>query len=246
MSDLSDNSALKWIRSELDLSLETARNNLERYIEDEGGDELIEEAIANLHQVCGTLQLVQIYGAAMLAEEMELVSRGLRDDKIKKRDEASEALMLGLVQLPEYLEKLEAGATDSPLSLLPLLNEMRVAREAQLLSEIALFAPGLDDKLSASADDIAANEKLPGMARNLRHRYHKALLDWYRDIDAQGGLRTIARVFDQLESTASSNTVQRLFRVAQAAVLAQKFPRKRNNTRTGYWGLKLPVPPKKK
>ena len=142
MSDLGDNSALKWIRSELDLSLNTAQNCLEKYVEEEGGDGQIEECVSCLHQVCGTLQLVQIYGAAMLAEEMELVAEGLKNNQIKKREEASEALMLGLVQLPEYLEKLESGARDIPLLLLPLLNELRVARDESLLSEVTLLPPG--------------------------------------------------------------------------------------------------------
>ena len=40
-------------------------------------------------------------------------------------------LMRGIVQLPDYLERLQSGHKDIPIVLLPLVNELRTARGEQ-------------------------------------------------------------------------------------------------------------------
>lgn len=220
MSDVQDHSALKWIRGELDSSLELARHALESYVDESGPETELDSCIAQLHQVRGTLQLMQLYGAAMLAEEMELVAKALGSLGEKRREESAEALMVGLAQLPEYLEKIESGSADSPILLLPLMNELRAARDASLLSEVALFAPDLEGKLLPADGTQDANPELPAITRKLRYQYHKALLDWYRGVDTTGGLERIAGIFWDLEKSAWTDQLKRLFRVGQAVVNA--------------------------
>lgn len=53
-----------------------------------------------------------------------------------------------------------------------------------------------------------------------------------------------AQNFKQL-AVAHQGTYQDVGVHPQAALIAQKMPRQRNNSRNGYWGLKLPVVPKK-
>ena len=54
-----------------------------------------------------------------------------------------------------------------------------------------------------------------------------------------------AKTFKQL-AISHRGTYQDVGVHPQAALIAQKFPRKRNNTKNGYWGLKLPLVAKKK
>ncbi|WP_260294297.1 Hpt domain-containing protein [Sedimenticola hydrogenitrophicus] len=220
MSDVQDHSVLKWIRGELDSSLDAARHALESFLDGTGPDTELELCITQLHQVRGTLQLMQLYGAAMLAEEMELVAKVLGSLGEQRRKESAEALMVGLVQLPEYLEKIESGTADNPILLLPLMNELRAARDVSLLSEVALFAPDLERKLLPAEGAQEVNPELPALTRKLRYRYHKALLDWYRGSDSAGGLERIAEIFRDLEQAAWTDQVQRLFRIGQAVVNA--------------------------
>ncbi len=220
MSDVQDHSVLKWIRVELDSSLEVARHALESYVDEAGPEAELESCINQLHQVRGTLQLMQLYGAAMLAEEMELVARALGSLGEPRRKESAEALMVGLAQLPDYLEKIETGSLDSPILLLPLMNELRAARDASLLSEVALFAPDLERKLLPADGTQDGNPELPAITKKCRYQYHKALLDWYRGADAAGGLARIAGIFRELEQNAWTDPVRRLFRVSQAVVNA--------------------------
>ena len=101
-----DRSTLRWIRGELDQTLREARNSLEDFVE--GQNERLGECVDRLHHVHGVLEMVQVYGAAMLADEMEQLALALSQGQVKRPESAAEALMLGMVQLPAYLEKIEA------------------------------------------------------------------------------------------------------------------------------------------
>lgn len=217
MSNTQDYSSLKWIKGELDEAVRLARQDLEEHIEGGGDAALMESCATRLHQIQGTLQMVQIYGAAMLAEEMELVARAIARDEIPKKVEAAEALLQGLIKLPDYLEQLLEGGRDHPVILTPLLNDLRASREQSLYSEAALFAPELDQWLQAGEVAETPNRRLRKIARGLRHKFHKGLLDWYLDRDIAGGLGAIREVLLELEDSAGTEQVKRLFRIARAA-----------------------------
>ena len=72
--------------------------------------------------------MVELYGATMAAEEMEILTQALLDKQVNNRDDAYEVLMRGILQLPDYLEHLLAGHQDIPVVLMPLLNDLRAAR----------------------------------------------------------------------------------------------------------------------
>ena len=60
----------------------------------------------------GVLRLVEVYGAALLAEEMEHVTRYLLSagSDHKRQGDGLDALMRAMVQLPTYLERVLSGA----------------------------------------------------------------------------------------------------------------------------------------
>ena len=62
---------------ELNLTLGEARTALESYVEQPQNVSLLNRCAAELHQVQGVLKVLEIYGAALLAEEMEQVARYL-------------------------------------------------------------------------------------------------------------------------------------------------------------------------
>ena len=65
--------------------------------------------LAYIHQVNGILQMVQFFGAALLAEEMELVAHALLEKKVVNVNEAQEVLMQAILQLPHYLERIQSA-----------------------------------------------------------------------------------------------------------------------------------------
>ena len=71
---------------------------------------LLQRCVSDLHQVQGVLRVLEIYGAALLAEEMEQVAHYLLTParRSKNQAEALDALMRAMVQLPSYLERVLA------------------------------------------------------------------------------------------------------------------------------------------
>ncbi|MGH8077596.1 MAG: Hpt domain-containing protein, partial [Lysobacter sp.] len=135
MREAIDTTTLGWIKPELDETLRQARQEIETFAENPGDASRMRACAAHLHQVHGTLRMIELSAPAMVAEEMERLAVALQQGAVTDRDEACAALMRGVVQLPDYLERLQGGHRDIPIVLLPLLNELRATRGEPGLSE---------------------------------------------------------------------------------------------------------------
>jgi len=228
MTSPADYSALNWVKSEIDETLNNARHTLEAYVANPQDISQMRFCIAHLHQVRGTLQMIELYGAVLLAEEMELLARWLIDaepgQKEAAQEDAYEILMRSILQLPNYLERLQKGHVDNPVVMLPLLNELRAVRSRPLLSESMLFAPDLSVvPLPASsqseergAESLEAVKDVRALARKLRPAYQQALLNWYRNHRASASLERLAGIVEELQQAVRMDTVAQVWWVAGA------------------------------
>ena len=209
---------LRWVKGELDETLKEARHALEAFVEHPTDIGHITRCAELLRDTQGTLQMLEIYGAALLAEEMEAVARDLEQGDLDRREDACEVLMRAILQLPDYLERLRSGYRDIPLVLLPLMNDLRAARGTNLLSEGSLFLPELSiepvrhSELRPSADNIEQ------LARKLRSRYQFGLVGWYKNSKDMISLKRLAWVLSQFEQNCRNDECLRLFWVANGAV----------------------------
>ena len=73
MTDISSQT-LHIVAKELAVTLNDARASLEGYAERSDQRALLEKCADQLHSAHGVLRLVEVYGAALLAEEMEQVA----------------------------------------------------------------------------------------------------------------------------------------------------------------------------
>jgi len=218
-----DFTTLAWVKGELDETLKQARQALEAYVEDPSDVSQMRFCATYLHQVQGTLRMVELYGAAMVTEEMESLAGALLDGQIADRDEAYSVLMRGIMQLPDYLERLQTGHKDIPIVLLPLLNDLRTARGEKGLSEIALFTPNLGRELPVGAGGPAQplpEAELRARAEPLRAQFQLALLKWFRNDDVDGNLARLTDTLDKLIAQTAELEARRLFWVAAGVLEA--------------------------
>ncbi len=223
MSETHDHSKIKWIKDELDQVVLRARSALEEYTDGVGESELMTSCGKYLHQVKGTLQILELDGATMLAEEMELVANSIADGSIDQDyvQHAAEALMQGMVRLPDYLEKLQDGALDHPAIILPLINDLRLVRGTNLLSEVELAAPELERRLTREEKVVEeGSSRLPRVAKKLRHKYHLCLLKWFYNNDPITGIEGLRVILERLHDVSGTGQVRSLFQVARAALSA--------------------------
>jgi chemosensory pili system protein ChpA (sensor histidine kinase/response regulator) len=213
MSQVASDSLL-WIKNELDHTLVRARQALETYVEKAEDKEALTQCLELLHQVQGTLRIVEVYGAAMLAEEMEAVVRGFETGDVQRNDAAFEVLMRAMLQLPDYLERVIGGRRDMPLALLSLLNDLRTVRGQPLLSESALFAYNLAGRGTTAMAPPAQPAKavdIKSLAGKVRPKFQSALLGWYKGDDAAKHLEVLADSAEKLEQAATTPPVFELW-----------------------------------
>jgi len=208
---------------EINATLSEARAALEAYVEQPDNASLLEKCAQDLHQVQGVLRLLEIYGAALLAEEMEHVAQYLLATHAERKSQAEslDALMRAMVQLPSYLERVLAGGRDLALVLLPLLNDLRAVRGNSLLSEGTLLLLNL--KSDKQAQPVAATAGEPPMtveqwARRLRARYQVGLIGWIRGERPEQNLEILAAVARKLEQIATRQPVFQLWWVVGAVI----------------------------
>ncbi len=215
-----DYATLRWVKEGLDETIQLARQSLENYAEGGFQGEGIDRFREHIHQLLGTLRMVQVHGGAMLVEEMEEVAQALSEGRLQGNQRLAESLMLGLVQLPGYLQRLQAGEPDIPLALLPVLNDLRAARGVAPASEIVLYAPNLD-RLVEREPVIpgSGNPQLPDLIHDLRNQYHKGLLAWYRHTGDAEGLHQVLEVVRAINAAAGTRRLRRLMDAAEALVI---------------------------
>lgn len=209
--------ALSWVKPALDATLTQAREALELQVEEPDHPQALRDCARHLHQVQGTLRMVELYGAAMVVENMERIADALVADTVRQRDEAYSVLMRGMVQLPDYLERLQSGHKDIPIVLLPLLNDLRAVLGENLLSESALFTPNLAAPLPDAAAGTARElpqAELRAQTLRLRLAFQAALLKWFRDETALEHVRRLGEVLDRLRSLSHGVEPRRLWWIA--------------------------------
>src|SRR5579872_7242251 len=216
---------LELVGREITATLTEARGALENYVEQPDNVALIEHVAQDLHQVQGVLRVLEIYGAALLAEEMEHVAQYLiaTVNERKGQAESLDALMRAMVQLPSYLERVLAGGRDLALVLLPLLNDLRAVRGHSLLSEGTLLLLNLRSDKQAQPQPVTAGEPpmtVEQWARRLRSRYQMGLIGWIRGERAEQNLEILAAVAQKLEQTATRQPVFQLWWVIGAVIEA--------------------------
>jgi chemosensory pili system protein ChpA (sensor histidine kinase/response regulator) len=216
---------LDFVGRELNVTLAEARTALENYVEQPDNVNLLERCTQELHQVQGVLRVLEIYGAALLAEEMEQVASYLLATASERKSQAEslDALMRAMVQLPSYLERVLAGGRDLALVLLPLLNDLRAVRGSALLSEGTLLLLNL--KSDKQAQPVAASPGEPPLtveqwARRLRARFQVGLIGWIRGERVEQNLDILAAVAQKLEQIATRQPVFQLWWVTGAVIEA--------------------------
>jgi chemosensory pili system protein ChpA (sensor histidine kinase/response regulator) len=212
------------VAKELTATLNEARAALEAYAERPDQAAFLEKCADQLHLAHGVLRLVEVYGAALLSEEMEHVTRYilLAGSDQKRQVEGLDALMRAMVQLPTYLERVLSGGRDLALVLLPLLNDLRSVRGSPLLSEGTLLLLNLksDQPAQPQAQQGESAISIVQWARRLRPRFQIGLLGYIRGERTVQNLEVMAKIAEKLEQVATSQPVFQLWWVVGALLEA--------------------------
>lgn len=194
-------SRLGWIMADIEQATERARDAFGRYAESDDKGEL-SACRETCRQLKGVLEILGASGSHMLCQEIVNLLDALIQARVTDLATAKDAIAEGMLQLSEYLKHLQEGYADLPVIILPTLNNLRAARDIELLSEHMVFLPeeghagndliGTDEYVSLSAD------RLQQVTTKLRFFMQKALLGWFRNEQPQRMLQAAGKVTDNM------------------------------------------------
>ncbi|WP_197472276.1 Hpt domain-containing protein, partial [Oleiphilus sp. HI0067] len=217
MASSHQNIALDWVRAEVDQTLLLARNALELFANDRSEPTQLNFCLSHLHQVVGTLKMVELYGAATVASQMEELCAALRDNSVASFDEALEALMAGILHLQNYLEAANEALADVPSTLVLVFNDLKAAKGEEFVA--AGFHPDLagnaiepNPVLNARMQDKKVAENL----RKLRQRFQSSLANVIRNTNSQEHLNFLSKVIERLEKFSKGSPLGQLWTIAYA------------------------------
>lgn len=219
MVDNRNFAALDWLIHEIGDTLREARQSLEAYVENPKDTVRIRFCLTHIHQVHGSLQMVEFYGAAMLADEMEQLTQAMINNAVANPAEAQEVLMRAILQFPLYLEQVKNTRQDNPLVVLPLLNDLRAVRGENLLTDTKLFVPNLAPAKRITGTRLPAtldNTQFQAMALKLRQMYQYAAAGFIRGVNPEENLAYLQKVFARLYKLTQGTARQPLWDICLA------------------------------
>ncbi|WP_213663428.1 ferrous iron transporter B [Stutzerimonas stutzeri] len=213
--------SLGLVRDELFATMEEAEQSLEHFIIDRNNGGLLQQAVENLKQVRGTLNLIELAGAELLAQEVLQLAMDIPVGASEERDSQMAAMSNGLYVLRRYLESVDASRQEMPELLLPAINALRLAASQPLLPESFFFSARLDHARPVSLSHARPAADLNAETRRMRHMYQIGLLGFLREENLAASLRLMTRALGRLEQLYAHLPAGRLCWIGGAALESQ-------------------------
>lgn len=232
MSATQDFVALDWIRDEISQTLEQAQQALEAVAQTPDDTSSMRSCLTSIHQIHGTLKMVELAGPVQLAEEMETMAQALMNNTVPDVRRAQEILMQSILQMSGHLDRIHREQEDRTELVIPTVNELRVARGVERVPRPDAQDDGTEAKesgpnltlLSSPPDNntIKAFEEKDGsiQVQKLRRRYHQAFAAIIKRQNPKENLNLMARIFANLEKLCGRSPVGYLSQVVVAVVEA--------------------------
>jgi hypothetical protein len=211
-------SSLNLVHDELVSTIEQAAGKLERFVADMSDAELLQSCIEGLQQIRGTLSLLQLHGAELLAREALALANGITvgDESAEQR---LSVLTSAFFVIPRYIEYTIQTRRAVPALLIPTINELRQARGERPIAESHFFSiDAQGGKRLPSQGNAALDENFAALVRRLRHMYQVGLLKVLQGRLVKPSLGMMERALERLAAASGNSSMASLWRVAAAAL----------------------------
>jgi len=190
-------SSIELVQPEIETTIQQAEQSLERFQENRDSGEDLQNCIDYLNQLRGIFVLVEVQGCVLLCQESVALANevpvGANVDKNSLLTNLSNAIFI----LRRYTEYFCQQKIDHPELLLPIINEIRMARKSKPFPESHFFevasSKAFDPSTIWGLSNQAKLEDFEHHARRFRHMYQVGLLDMLRDRNSKISLSLLAR-----------------------------------------------------
>lgn len=165
---------LSWVKGEIDLALGRSAEALT--LATDGDNSQLRFAHTHLHQAHGALSIVGLDGLTQFSEALEQLVGELNGDSA-----TADRIALAkraIAAMRQFLDELAAGSANQPLRLMPLYEQIQVARGQPKPARSELFFPDL--MLRPPRRESPAVPLTPQQLRLERARLERGVLDLLR------------------------------------------------------------------
>ncbi len=212
-------SSLNMVSDELVATIEQSAAKLEQFVSDTSNQELLLACVGGIEQISGTLRLIQLYGADLLADEILAAAKSITTGDGPVSEEMLSVLTGSFFILPRYLEYTQQTRRGMPILLIPYINELRQLRKQPLIPECEFFNAdlGYSHRPKASSTAIEADD-LAALIRRLRHMFQVGLLNTLQGKQTRSALGIMQRALERLEIISGDRPKTKLWWVSSAAL----------------------------
>lgn len=204
---------LTWVKSEIDLALERGSKALQEFTasaDNAPGDfTQLRFCRTHLHQVQGALTIVSLDGVTQFAEAVEALLIAVEQRQCEVSNAVIQLAHRSIVALGHYLDDLMSGQPNQALRLLPLYQEVQIARGFERAQPSDLFFPDLRIRppRRSSPPPKVSRQEAQHLLRNARSQFQRGLLAWLRSPHSGAGtdeMRDAVRRIDSLQEQPSA------------------------------------------
>jgi hypothetical protein len=209
--------SLKMVHDELLATIEQSALRLEQFSNDRSNGELLQNCIEGIRQIRGTLNLIQLKGVDLLADELLEQINDITLGDNPNTDKRLDLLTAAFFMLPRYLEFCLQTSRSMAMLLIPHINELRQARRAPVLPESYYFAFE-PPKISRVGQSASMGEDVSSVVRRLRHMYQTGMLKVLQGNQIKPSLGIMCRALERLESVCGTSPLGNLWWLAGATL----------------------------
>ncbi|HLX23181.1 MAG TPA: Hpt domain-containing protein, partial [Usitatibacter sp.] len=192
---------LTWVKTEIDHSLNQARENLDKLASNPADRAPAKYILTHLHQATGALAMVGLGAATRFNEELEKLVAYLEGEDAARLPGSVAVAKKGISALSSYLDALLGGQPDHPMRLLAPYLELNRTRGQTDANEGDLFYPDLSAPLPPlPASDVLDDTVLAKALALQRQQYQQGLLRVIKGADVPEAMRQMHAAVTSIES----------------------------------------------
>jgi len=210
-----DLETFEWVKGEVELTLDSANTELQQFVTND--DKSVLYGLSNhLHQVVGSLQMLEMKSLSSLIMESELLVEDFSSPESTVGKSSFVVLLESAFKaLKATFARIEKGMPENPIDVVELINQIRSVRGLEGIEISSLFSPMIEVFPEVNSKKALKDQVYIERAATLRTYYQSFFLQWLRNGEAQA-LDKMAMIIDKLLQMSTFGSVARLWWVASA------------------------------
>ena len=140
MNERHNHRSLDWIAPGLNEAINNARRLVESYLSGNNDKAKLLECSVILTDVHAALERIDLPSACLLTEQLTILISVIVEDRCVVAEEAYQALLGGMAQLPSYLIRIRSNQREQLSEVIAIINDVRAASNLPLMLDKHVFA----------------------------------------------------------------------------------------------------------